>query len=72
LQPIDQTARIAQSSGKQIRPGLQIVVDHIRKKAPLHNEAIKSFLVDHLISTKRSEAPKRNTPAAANLERLLS
>jgi hypothetical protein len=68
LQPINQTASIAQSLGKQIRTGLQIVVDHIRKKTPLRDEAIKSFLVDHLISTK----PKRNTPAAANLERLLS
>jgi hypothetical protein len=68
LQPINQTASIAQSSGKQIRPGLQIVLDHIRKKTHLHDEAIKSFLVDNLISTQ----PTRNTPAAANLERFLS
>jgi inositol transport system substrate-binding protein len=46
LQPIDQTASIEQSPGKQIRTGLQIVVDHIRKKAPLHDEVIKPFLVD--------------------------
>jgi hypothetical protein len=47
LQPIDQTASIEQSPGKQIfRTGLQIVVDDIRKKADLYDQVIKPFLVD--------------------------
>jgi hypothetical protein len=46
LQSIDQTAGIEQSPGKQIRTGLQIVVDDIRKKVDLHDQVIKPFLVD--------------------------
>jgi inositol transport system substrate-binding protein len=42
----DQTATIEQSPGKQIRTALQIILDHIRNKTPLHDEAIKPFLVD--------------------------
>jgi hypothetical protein len=46
LPSIDQTASVVQSPGEQIRTGLQIVVDHIRKKTPLHDEGIKPFPVD--------------------------
>ena len=42
----DQTATIEQSPGKQIRTAMEIIADHIRKKTPLHDEAIKPFLVD--------------------------
>jgi inositol transport system substrate-binding protein len=42
----DQAATIEQSPGKQIRTGMQVVVDYIRKKTPLHDEVIKPFLVD--------------------------
>jgi inositol transport system substrate-binding protein len=42
----DQTATIEQSPGKQIRTAMQIVVDHIRNKTPLHDQVIKPFLVD--------------------------
>ena len=42
----DQTATIEQSPGKQVRTALEIIVDHIRKKTPLHDEVIKPFLVD--------------------------
>jgi len=42
----DQTATIEQSPGKQVRTALQIIVDHVRKKTPLHDEVIKPFLVD--------------------------
>ena len=42
----DQTATIEQSPGKQVRTALEIIVDHIRNKAPLHPEVIKPFLVD--------------------------
>jgi inositol transport system substrate-binding protein len=42
----DQTATIEQTPGKQIRTGLQIVVDNIRNKTPLHDAVIKPFLVD--------------------------
>ena len=45
-QPIDQTASIAQSPGQQVRTALQIIVDHVRNKTPLHDEVIKPFLVD--------------------------
>jgi inositol transport system substrate-binding protein len=46
LQPIDQTATIEQSPGKQVRTALEVIVDHIRNKSPLHDEVIKPFLVD--------------------------
>ena len=42
----DQTATIKQSPGKQIRTAMGIIVDHIRKKTPLHDQVIKPFLVD--------------------------
>jgi inositol transport system substrate-binding protein len=42
----DQTATIEQSPGKQIRTAMEIIVDHLRKKIPLHDEVIKPFLVD--------------------------
>ena len=42
----DQTATIEQSPGKQIRTAMEIIADHILKKTPLHDEAIKPFLVD--------------------------
>jgi inositol transport system substrate-binding protein len=42
----DQTATIEQSPGKQVRTALQIIVDHVRKKNPLHDEVVKPFLVD--------------------------
>jgi inositol transport system substrate-binding protein len=42
----DQTATIEQSPGKQVRTALQIIVEHVRNKTPLHDEVIKPFLVE--------------------------
>jgi inositol transport system substrate-binding protein len=42
----DQTATIEQSPGKQVRTALQVIVDHIRNKSPLHDEVLKPFIVD--------------------------
>ncbi len=42
----DQTATIEQTPGKQIRTALEIIVDHLRNKTPLHDEVIKPYVVD--------------------------
>jgi inositol transport system substrate-binding protein len=40
------TATIEQSPGKQISRAMEIVVDFLRNKTPMHDEIIKPFLVD--------------------------
>ena len=40
------TATIEQSPGKQVSTAMEIVVDFIRNKTPMHDEVIKPFLVD--------------------------
>jgi inositol transport system substrate-binding protein len=40
------TATIEQSPGKQVSTAMEIVVDFLRNKTPMHDEVIKPFLVD--------------------------